>query len=239
MTEYLQLLAAVAAALSIYSVGRWAMYRLFGRILQRELLTVLEFAMALLALTVFTAASPPALGLHNMYYLLLALFLVTTSVLVLGARHLLEEFLTGTFALRAFNLHVGDYIEVEHVKGYITQVEEAYIVVRDPKKELIHIPYTYLIHRPFRKIRAEEGHEVRIPLFLPYGHDLRRVRDVIQSVAVEYGLENLRVDVDSVEPRGAVLVVRGIMRDPRREDEARYAILDKVYSEVGPIRQSP
>lgn len=238
MTEYLVAAAAVAA-LAVYLTGRRAMYRLFGRLLQRELIMVLEFAMALLALTVFTAASPPTLGLHNLYYLLLALFLVTTSILVLGVRHVLEEFLTGIFALRAFNLHVGDYIEVEQVRGYITQVEDAYIVVRDTRKELVHIPYTYLVHRPFKKIRAEEGHEVRVPLFLPYGHDLKRVRDAILSVAAEYGIENLRVDVDSVEPQGAVLVVRGIMRDPRREDEARYAILDKMYAEVGPTRPAP
>jgi hypothetical protein len=65
---------------------------------------------------------------------------------------------------------------------------------------------------------------------MPYKIDVNKLRAELGSVASEYGVENFRIDVDHIGYRGVVLAARGILRDPRREEEVRYALLDKAYS---------
>jgi hypothetical protein len=59
---------------------------------------------------------------------------------------------------------------------------------------------------------------------------LKRVKEEVSGLAGSIGIENIKVDIESVRQGGVVLVVRGIIRDPRKEDEIKYAILDHVYS---------
>lgn len=50
-------------------------------------------------------------------------------------------------------------------------------------------------------------------------------------MASAFGLEKLSVDVEKIGLKGVVVVARGVLKDPRREDELKYAILDRVYAE--------
>jgi hypothetical protein len=38
--------------------------------------------------------------------------------------------------------------------------------------------------------------------------------------------------------RGIVVVVRGMLKDPRQEDEVKYAVLDRVYTVFQSTRQA-
>jgi hypothetical protein len=38
-------------------------------------------------------------------------------VVILNARHILEEYLTGIFASKTFDLRAGDYIEIGDIRG--------------------------------------------------------------------------------------------------------------------------
>jgi small-conductance mechanosensitive channel len=136
------------------------------------------------------------------------------------------------------DLHVGDYIEFNNMRGYITALEDTYIVLRDPRREYVYIPYTTLLRSPFRRVKTPEGHEVRIRLFVPRGQELKKVREAVEQVAKEYGLERLSVDVEKIGVRGVVVVVRGMLKDPRQEDEVKYAVLDRVYATFQSIRQT-
>jgi hypothetical protein len=61
---------------------------------------------------------------------------------------------------------------------------------------------------------------------------LLKIREEASRIARSLGVESVKVDVESVRQDGVLLVVRGIIRDPRREDEIRYAILDHIYSTI-------
>jgi small-conductance mechanosensitive channel len=87
-------------------------------------------------------------------------------------------------------------------------------------------------------VKTPEGHEVRIRLFVPRGQELKKVREAVEQVAKEYGLERLSVDVEKIGVRGVVVVVRGMLKDPRQEDEVKYAVLDRVYATFQSIRQT-
>ncbi|MFZ8792274.1 MAG: mechanosensitive ion channel family protein, partial [Acidilobaceae archaeon] len=63
-----------------------------------------------------------------------------------------------------------------------------------------------------------------------HGFGLKRVKEEVSRLAGSLGIENIRVDIESVRQGGVILVVRGVIRDPRKEDEIKYAILDHVYS---------
>ncbi|WP_245521944.1 mechanosensitive ion channel domain-containing protein [Pyrobaculum neutrophilum] len=192
----------------------------------------MEVLASLFSFSLFLAIVSPVAQLHFLFYLVFAVFVIAMGVLALGTRRILEQFLTGLFVARVVDLHVGDYIELGDMRGYVTALEDAYIVLKDPRREYIYIPYTVLLQSPFRRVRSPEGHEVRIRLFIPHGRDLRRIREVVSETARDFGLDKLSVDVERIGIRGVLLAVRGLLRDPRQEDELRYAILDRVYAEL-------
>ncbi|MEM1597907.1 MAG: mechanosensitive ion channel [Pyrobaculum sp.] len=206
--------------------------RFFEKVLNREQVLLIRFLLILFGLSLFLAIVSPAAQMHYLFYLLLALFVTAMGVLVLGTRRMLEQYLTGLFVTRVLDLHVGDYIELGQMRGYVTALEEAFVVIKDPRREYVYIPYTILLQMPFRRVKSPEGHEVRIRLFVPFTHDVKKVRAVVGEVAKEYGLEKMSVDVEKIGARGVVFVVRGVLKDPRQEDELRYSILDRVYAEL-------
>jgi len=227
MTIYI---IGISLAIILYIFGKRALFKYFKRILGKELLRAFELTMALLALTLFIAVLNFALNVYAVFALFLALFLTSLLALILGSRHVLEEYLTGNFATKTYGLRVGDYVELDKVRGYIVSVDETSIVIRDPQRDLVYIPYTALVHNPFKKVRIEEGHEIRLPIFVPYGVDLKKMREELANIANSYGVENFRVDVESIGAHGVTLVARGVLRDPRREDDLKYELLDRAYA---------
>lgn len=225
--------AVVAFFLAMYSVKKF-----FSKILTREERYLVEFLVLLFSISLFLAVASPATQLHYLFFLVLAVFVIAMGILLLGTWRVLEQYLTGLFVTKVLDLHVGDYIEFNNMRGYITALEDTYIVLRDPRREYVYIPYTTLLRRPFRRVKTPEGHEVRIKLFVPRGHELKKVREAVEQVAKEYGLERLSVDVEKIGVKGVVVVVRGMLKDPRQEDEVKYAVLDRVYATFQSIRQT-
>lgn len=229
MDIYAILIGAVAAATAFLLIFLFV-GRFYGKMLQRYQKFLVELLVALFSFSLFLAIVSPQAQVHYLFFLMLVLFVVAIGVLVLGTRRVLEEYLTGLFVARVYNFHVGDYIEIGSIRGYITSLGDTYVVVRDPQREYVYIPYTIFLQKPFRQVRAPEGHEVRIKLYVPEQGSVSAVMDIVKNVANEFGLERTRVDVEKIGSRGVLLVVRGLLRDPRQEDELRYAIMDRVYS---------
>ncbi|ABL88059.1 potassium transport membrane protein, conjectural [Pyrobaculum islandicum DSM 4184] len=227
------LLTATIVTILSFFLLLYSIRRLFLKVISSEQFYLVKFLIVLFSISLFLAIVSPMTQLHYLFYLVLVVFIVAMGVLTLGTRRILEQYLTGLFIAKVLDLHIGDYIELDNIRGYITALEDVYIVLRDPRREYVYIPYTVLLQTPFRRVKAPEGHEVRIRLFIPRRQELKRVRELVNEVAKEYGLERLSVDVEKIGVKGIVLVVRGLLRDPRQEDELKYAILDRVYTELG------
>ncbi len=227
----------VVAAVIVFLLAMYSVKRFFSKALTREQMYLIEFLALLFSISLFLAIASSTTQTHYLFFLVLAVFVIAMGVLMLGTWRVLEQYLTGLFVTRVLDLHVGDYVELDDMRGYITALEDTYVVLRDPRREYVYIPYTVLLRRPFRRIKAPEGHEVRIRLFVPRWQELRRVKEVVGQVAKEYGLEKLSVDVEKIGVRGVVVVVRGVLKDPRQEDELKYAVLDRVYAEFQSTRR--
>jgi len=225
-------IVGIAAGVFVVFLIDYFLKRVFSKVLNSEQLLPLRLLAALFSLSLVFAIVTSVAQIHHLFYLLLVILVVSLGSFILGIRRILEQYLTGLFVARVLDLHVGDYIELGDLRGYITALEDTYLVVRDPRREYIYIPYTVLLQSPFRRIKAPEGHEVRIRLFVPPGQDMKKIRSLIEEVAREFGVEMLNVDVEKIGARGVTLVVRGVLRDPRQVDELKYAVLDKVYTSM-------
>lgn len=231
---YVTYIVAASASIILYIISSVTLFKHIARVLGREMLIVLRIAMILLSISLFLAFISYLYGVHEIFVLIFTLFIVSFLVVIMGARHVLEEYMTGIFASRAYDLRVGDYIEIGGIRGYITALDDTSIIVKDSRKGLVHIPYTMITHTPFKRIKPEEGYEIRIPVFLPHGIDIERILENAQRIARELGLDEARADIESIRSTGITLLVRGVARDPRREDEIRYTILDRLYRTLRP-----
>ncbi|MEM2204583.1 MAG: mechanosensitive ion channel family protein [Sulfolobales archaeon] len=236
---YITYIVATAASIMLYVISSVTLFKQLARVLGKEMLIVLRIAMILLSISVFLAFTSYLYGAHEIFVLIFTLFIISFLVIVMGARHVLEEYVTGIFASKAYDLRVGDYIEVGSIKGYITALDDTSIIIKDSRKGLIHIPYTMLTHTPFKRVKPEEGYEIRIQVFLPHEVDVDRILEDARKIARELGLDDVKADIESIEKSGVVILVRGLIRDPRREDEIKYSILDKLYKSLSqPFRVS-
>lgn len=227
--SYLAYVVAALLAIILYLVSNTVLFRHIMRILEREILIVARIATALLSISLFLAVIASLHGVHEIFVLVFSLFLISFLAVIIGARHVLEEYMTGLIASKTYDLRPGDYIEVRDIRGYIAALDEASIVVRDSRRGLVYIPYTLLVHMPFKRVKSEEMCEVRITFTVPINTDLESVKSGVEKIASELGVESPRVDIDEIGLHSMRLVLRGYIRDPRREEEVRLAIMDRLY----------
>jgi small-conductance mechanosensitive channel len=237
---YALAVTVVAAAVAglVYWAARRLAYRFLSGVIDRRLLRLLELVFVILAASLFLAVTAHVYGFPLLVLVALSALIIGSLALLVGFRHVVEEYFTGLVLVKAYKLKVGDYVEFDNVRGYIVALEDTALVVRNPHRDLVYIPYTRLAHKSFKRFRVEEGHEIRVHVLAPPGLSLLKVREELSRVAGSLGVEGVKVDVESVRRDGVLLAVRGIIRDPRREDEIRYAILDHVYSAATPSPQA-
>jgi small-conductance mechanosensitive channel len=228
---FVTIAAAVAAGL-VYWVARRLAYRFLSGVIDKRLLRLLEFILIILAASLFLAVTAHVYGFPLLVLVALSVLIIGSLTLLVGFRHVIEEYFTGLVLVKAYELKVGDYVEFDNVRGYIVALEDTALVIRDSHRDLVYIPYTRLAHSSFKRFRVEEGHEIRVHVLVPPGLSLLKIREEASRIARSLGVESVKVDVESVRQDGVLLVVRGIIRDPRREDEIRYAILDHIYSTI-------
>jgi small-conductance mechanosensitive channel len=135
-------------------------------------------------------------------------------------------------------LRVGDYVEFENTRGYIATLGYTALVVRSPHRDLVYIPYTMLARSHFKRFKADEGHEIRVHVHAPHDPNLAKIREEASRIACSLGVENTRVNVEHIGEDGVLLTIRGVIRDPRREEEVRYTILNHIYSAANPSPQT-
>ena len=236
--ELLYILAATVVATAVAGLAYWAArrlaYRLLSGVVDRRLLRLLEPVFLILAASLFLAITAHVYGFPLLALVALSVLIIGSSALLVGFRHVVEEYFTGLVLVKTYNLRVGDYVELENARGYIVALGDTALVVRNPHRDLVYIPYTRLARSHFKRLKAGEGHEIKVHVHAPHGPGLARIREEAARIAGALGVENARVDVESIGEDGVLLAVRGVIRDPRREEEIRYAILDHVYSAVNP-----
>jgi hypothetical protein len=238
----LYILAVTVVAVAVAGLAYWAArrlaYRLLSGFVDRRLLGLLEPVFAVLAASLFLAMAAHAYGFPLLALVALSVLIIGSSALLVGFRHVIEEYFTGLVLVKAFGLKVGDYVEFENARGYIVALGDTALVVRNPHRDLVYIPYTRLARSHFKRLKAGEGHEIKVHVHAPHGPGLAKVREEASRIAGSLGVENVRVDVESIGEDGVLLAVRGVIRDPRREEEVRYAILDHIYSAINPSPQT-
>jgi small-conductance mechanosensitive channel len=240
--ELLYILVVTVAATAVAGLAYWAArrlaYRLLSGVVDRRLLGLLEPVFAVLAASLFLAVTANVYGFPLLALVALSALIIGSLALLVGFRHVIEEYFTGLVLVKAFGLKVGDYVEFEDARGYVVALGDTALVVRNPHRDLVYIPYTRLARSHFKRLKAGEGHEIKVHVHAPHGPGLARVREEASRIAGSLGVENARVDVESIGEDGVLLAVRGVIRDPRREEEIRYAILDHVYSAINPTSQT-
>lgn len=197
---------------------------------RKSIVLFFEMVIALLIISFAVGSIASLYGFREVFIVVFGLFILGVLAIIIGSRHVLEEYMSGVLAIEIHDLRVGDYIEVDHVRGYIVALNETSVVVRDMHRDLVYIPYTKLLHSPFKRFRVEEGHEIVIPIVIPYVSDLAELRNRIMERARELGIENVRISIESLSEKSIRLIIRGIIRDLRREEEIRYSMLDEIYS---------
>ncbi|AEA13353.1 potassium transport membrane protein [Thermoproteus uzoniensis 768-20] len=222
-------LAALGASAASYLAARIGFSRL-AEGLGIEPTPLFGAVSILLAAVIFLGVETLAYNVYALFLLMVLFLAFALAGLLIALRHMIEEYFTGIVVSRVHGIHIGDYVQVGKTAGYVVAMRPTALVVRDFRRNLVHIPYTKLIHEPFNLVKIEEGHEIRVYMYMPYKIDVNKLRAELGAVASEYGVENFRIDVDHIGYRGVVLAARGILRDPRREEEVRYALLDKAYS---------
>lgn len=226
--EYVIPLAA-AVAVAVYVIARIEISRLLEK-LGTDLGLVFAGISSLFAFSIFLSLITLYYNILSLFILVIIIFIFSVIVIVISMRHILEEYFAGTFVANVHGIHIGDYIEVGNISGYIIAMKSTSLVVRDKKKNLVHLPYTQLLHMPLRVVKPEEGHEVSVHIYVPRGIDLGGLRRALEEGAAEAGLEGFKIDVARISARGIVIAARGLLRDPRREEEVKYALLDRAYS---------
>ena len=229
---------AVAVAGLAYWAARRLAYRLLSGVADVRLFKLAELVAIAVSASLFLAVASHAYGFPLLALVALTLLIVGLLTLLAGLRHFIEEYLTGLVLVKTYKLRVGDYVEFENTRGYIVALGDTALVVRNPHRDLVYVPYTRLARSGFKRLTAGEGHEIRVHVHAPHGPSLARIREEAARIAGSLGVENVRVDVESIGEDGVLLAIRGVIRDPRREEEIKYAILDHIYSTINPSPQT-
>jgi small-conductance mechanosensitive channel len=235
-------LVATAVAAAVAGLAYWAArrltYRLLSGVVDVRLLKLAELVLIVASASLFLAVASHAYGFPLLALVALTLLIVGLLTLLTGLRHFIEEYLTGLVLVKTYKLRVGDYVEFGNTRGYIVALGDTALVVRNPHRDLVYVPYTRLARSGFKRLAAGEGHEIRVHVHAPHDPSLARIREEAARIAGSLGVENVRVDVESIGEDGVLLAVRGVIRDPRREEEIKYAILDHIYSAINPSPQT-
>lgn len=200
------------------------------RRVRRAIMFIFDFILILFIVSIVIGGVASLYGFREVFAIVFGLFIIGILIVLIGSRHVLEEYMSGVFATEIHDLRIGDYIEIDHFRGHIVALNETSIVIRDSHRDLVYIPYTKILHTPFKRFRVEEGHEIIIPVIIPYTTDLKDLREEIKKRSQELGVENVRVSIESFGERNIRMIIRGIIRDLRREEDIRYALLDEIYS---------
>ncbi|MCC6020426.1 MAG: mechanosensitive ion channel [Thermoproteaceae archaeon] len=231
--------AAVVAVCTLVAAGLLVpliyIKRLAARALGRELVYVAKLALAVFAVTLLLAATSPIMQLQYLFYVALVVMILTIAVLVLGAWHVIVQYFAGAFVTRELKLHTGDYVDLGDVRGHVVALGKTHAVLKSPERDDVYVPYTVFIQRPFRRVNVIEGREIRVRVLVPCWPSLALIKELILSESGKYGANNVSVDVEEIGTSGVMVVIRAVLRDLRKADEFRYAIVNRIYERAASI----
>jgi len=226
--------AVIIVTIFLYLSLHRILFRMLSRRVAKPLISALELFGAIFLVSIVLGVIGILAGYHEIFISIFTVFVIGIIIFLIGSRHAIEEYVSGLFTPGIYDLKIGDYIEIDGFRGHIVAIEPTSIIIRDPHRDLVYIPYTKLLHSSFKKFRVEEGHELIIPVIIPMktSINLKTLRDYILRSAEELGIENVRLGIETTGESNIKIVIRGIIRDPRREEDVRYMLLDKIYSMI-------
>ncbi len=226
------IIVATFLAIVLYVLAHKYLFKYVSRTLRGPFIILFEIVIVFFSLSIILASIAMLYGFHELFIIIFTLFIIASIIIMIGSRHMIEEYISGLFVPDLLDLKIGDYIEIDGFRGHIVAIDDTSIVIRDPHRDLIHIPYTTLLHKSFKKFRIEEGHEIIVPITIPLRTSIRTLREDIFRIANELGMENTRISIESISENNMKIIIRGIIRDPRREEEIRYSLLDQIYNKL-------
>ncbi len=226
---------AVGAALLGYVAFRTAMRRILSFVAgDRVVGGLIEAISGLISLSLaFAVLTVSNLGFIAPFILTFTLLLIFMLMIVTSVRSVLEEYLIGKVLQSGGPVYkIGDHLEVDGVRGYITRIDALGIHIRDTRRGIVFVPFTRLVNNVVRRFSTERGYEIHVRFSTRLSPHVERLRDEVERYMEHLGLEDPSVEIDHVEIDRVDLVARGALRDIRQAPEVRYAILEKVLKLV-------
>ena len=223
-------MAVIVAALGYVSF-RAAMRRILSFVAgDRVVSGLIETVSGLMSLSLaFAILAVSNAGFIAPFLLSFALLLIFTLMTILSVRSILEEYLIGKVLQSGGPMYrIGDHLEVDGVRGYITRIDTLGIHIRDTRRGIVFVPFTRLVNNVVRRFSTERGYEIHVRFSTRLSPHVERIRREVEKYMEHLGLEDPSVEIDHVEIDRVDLVARGALRDIRQAPEVRYAILERV-----------
>ena len=196
-----------------------------GDIVQLKLISRIGIIFVLLVILMY---------IYGQHLAALTLLVLTVIISLIGLRPIIEEYFTGQVMrfIDEYRIGLGDYVEINGIKGYVVKMTCLGIVVRNSRNELAHIPYTKLVKRVIKRIPAKEGVELQVKFKVPKETNIDLLKVKLTDYMMQLGVENAKVEVLSLDIDSTELIARGVFRDLRLIDDVKYKVLDKVWEIV-------
>ncbi|OYT25523.1 MAG: hypothetical protein B6V02_03510 [Thermoprotei archaeon ex4572_64] len=104
-----------------------------GDIVQLKLISRIGIIFVLLVILMY---------IYGQHLAALTLLVLTVIISLIGLRPIIEEYFTGQVMrfIDEYRIGLGDYVEINGIKGYVVKMTCLGIVVRNSRNELAHIP---------------------------------------------------------------------------------------------------
>jgi hypothetical protein len=99
LEEYIVYVVAGVASILLYVFSNLLLFKHVIRVLGKEFLIIIRISIALLSISLFLAFTAFIHGAHEIFVLIFSLFVISFLVVIIGARHVLEEYIIRYFSV--------------------------------------------------------------------------------------------------------------------------------------------
>jgi len=138
---------------------------------------------------VYAVSAIIALSVIAKVYPVIYLFYALLAIAVLAFFDVLRNLGAGLYFKLSETVKVGDEVEVGGIEGTIARVGEEGLTLVSPKRELVYVPYSYLMRHPLINRSTGLSTLFRARILLPLERDdpsvLEKIRDAITELRGE------------------------------------------------------
>jgi len=193
---------------------------------ERRIQTLDGIATAIISFVIWTVA---VLMIMNVLGVNTAPLLASAGILSVaigfGAQSLIKDFITGMFIIAENQYRVGDYVEIQNIKGTVKSITMRTTIIRDDDGSIFHIPNGSII---VTGNHTMSNNKLSIELSASTDTDIEQLRKIINKTGLEQAKNSDMVDA-IIEPLqfrrvkdisgGAVKVrIHGKVRSGKQDD---------------------